>query len=113
MTLLLQALPSDLRAPDDVALLDAARRNQWRRCPQCHHMIELYSGCRHITCKCGCEFCYTCGVLWEKVPGGKSLQKCEWRQRVPGGVQLVAHILLLAAGPCDLFEVPPAVHEAA
>ena len=71
-----------MRDADDLALLDEARRNHWRPCPQCHHMIELFEGCRHMTCKCGFEFCYTCGTPWEREPGqARAVQKCECMQR--------------------------------
>lgn len=28
-------------------------------------MIELATGCYHMTCRCGYEFCYTCGAEWK------------------------------------------------
>ncbi|XP_022845885.1 probable E3 ubiquitin-protein ligase ARI9 [Olea europaea var. sylvestris] len=34
----------------------------WRRCQHCHRMIELNYGCYHIRCRCGHEFCYSCGT---------------------------------------------------
>ncbi|XP_076959749.1 uncharacterized protein LOC143635923 [Bidens hawaiensis] len=40
----------------------AARK---RQCIKCKHMIELAAGCYHMTCRCGYEFCYTCGAEWE------------------------------------------------
>ncbi|KKZ63062.1 hypothetical protein EMCG_02563 [[Emmonsia] crescens] len=46
------------------ATLEEAENHGWRRCFNCHSMVELTAGCRHITCKCGSEFCYTCGVRW-------------------------------------------------
>uniref|UniRef100_A0A251SRC1 RBR-type E3 ubiquitin transferase n=1 Tax=Helianthus annuus TaxID=4232 RepID=A0A251SRC1_HELAN len=41
-----------------------AARNMWRQCIKCKHMIELAAGCYHVTCRCGYEFCYTCGAEW-------------------------------------------------
>ncbi|GAB4825396.1 hypothetical protein Ancab_008269 [Ancistrocladus abbreviatus] len=49
----------------DAELKSLARRNLWRQCKKCNHMIELGQGCYHITCRCGCEFCYTCGAEWK------------------------------------------------
>jgi hypothetical protein len=38
------------------ATLAAAELEGWRRCYSCHTMVELNTGCRHITCKCRAEF---------------------------------------------------------
>ncbi|EEQ85426.2 hypothetical protein RJZ56_006493 [Blastomyces dermatitidis] len=46
------------------ATLEEAENRGWRRCYNCHSLVELTAGCRHITCKCGSEFCYTCGARW-------------------------------------------------
>ncbi|KAK9079417.1 hypothetical protein SSX86_001088 [Deinandra increscens subsp. villosa] len=46
-------------------LKNLAARNLWRQCNKCKHMIELSAGCYHMTCKCGYEFCYTCGSEWK------------------------------------------------
>ncbi|XP_020532679.2 E3 ubiquitin-protein ligase RNF144A [Jatropha curcas] len=52
------------RAED--AMLDTlAKENRCRQCVKCSHMVELASGCYHITCRCGYEFCYTCGASCE------------------------------------------------
>ncbi|KAF2423376.1 ariadne RING finger [Tothia fuscella] len=45
--------------------LALAARQGWRRCNQCRAMVELNVGCYHMTCKCGGEFCYLCGVAWK------------------------------------------------
>ena len=45
--------------PQDYGLgptLDQAERAGWRRCYHCRAIVELSSGCRHITCKCRAEF---------------------------------------------------------
>lgn len=41
-----------------------AQDEGWRRCYRCNTMIEHQSMCRHITCRCGAEFCYVCGKVW-------------------------------------------------
>ena len=35
----------------------------------CEQMIELGEGCRHMTCKCGYEFCFNCGKPFQ---GGRA-----------------------------------------
>ncbi|OJJ45340.1 hypothetical protein ASPZODRAFT_133986 [Penicilliopsis zonata CBS 506.65] len=67
-------------------LLQLAKKQGWQRCKQCRTLIELKSGCSHITyvlsypsslphieytdtilisCRCGFELCYTCGQRWK------------------------------------------------
>lgn len=36
----------------------------WRRCYRCHTMVEHKNACRHITCRCGADWCYICGKVW-------------------------------------------------
>ncbi|XP_074357992.1 E3 ubiquitin-protein ligase RSL1-like isoform X1 [Apium graveolens] len=50
---------------EDVKLKTLAAHNRWRQCLKCNHMIELAKGCYHMTCRCGYEFCYTCGSEWK------------------------------------------------
>ena len=40
------------------ATLEEAERQGWRRCYNCRSMVELATGCRHITCKCRAQFWY-------------------------------------------------------
>lgn len=47
------------------ATLDFAEQEGWRRCIKCNAMVELTVGCRHMTCTCKAEFCYTCGAVWK------------------------------------------------
>ena len=51
--------PRGERCPQDRSLeatLAAAELEGWRRCFNCHTMVELAQGCRHITCTCGAQF---------------------------------------------------------
>ncbi|OAL55280.1 hypothetical protein IQ07DRAFT_470942, partial [Pyrenochaeta sp. DS3sAY3a] len=32
----------------------------WKACPSCATMVERREGCRHMTCRCGAQFCYSC-----------------------------------------------------
>ena len=50
---------SNQDCPQDFALeetLERAEMAGWRRCYNCRAMVELNTGCRHITCKCRAEF---------------------------------------------------------
>ncbi|GBE87478.1 hypothetical protein BKA93DRAFT_824529 [Sparassis latifolia] len=47
------------------AVLALASRKKWARCPACEQVIELHSGCYHMTCLCGQQFCYLCGAPWK------------------------------------------------
>ncbi|KAI5237583.1 hypothetical protein E4T42_09177 [Aureobasidium subglaciale] len=44
-------------------LLEAADREKWQRCYSCSRVVALSTGCNHITCHCGAEFCYVCGAV--------------------------------------------------
>jgi hypothetical protein len=63
------------------ATINVAESEGWRRCYSCRTYVEVgpFSlvpfymspntlkrtlGCRHITCRCGAEFCYVCGARW-------------------------------------------------
>jgi hypothetical protein len=72
-----QALPPDERSPEDRLLIQLAKEKQWRRCKACSRIIELISGCNHMTCRCGRQFCFTCGGDWANhntcVPAGNEI----------------------------------------
>ncbi|XP_064941873.1 E3 ubiquitin-protein ligase RSL1-like [Musa acuminata AAA Group] len=51
--------------PEETKLQSLAKQKLWRQCVKCNHMIELTEGCFHMTCRCGYEFCYTCGAEWK------------------------------------------------
>jgi hypothetical protein len=38
----------------------------WKACPFCLNMVERSSGCLHMTCRCGKQFCYRCGRPWSQ-----------------------------------------------
>ncbi|CAM6030245.1 unnamed protein product [Sphagnum balticum] len=60
-----QQLPLHLRDSEDSNLYKLAENQNWQRCRKCCRMIELAEGCYHMTCRCGYEFCYTCGAEWK------------------------------------------------
>lgn len=90
--------------PQDFSLsatLAQAERAGWRRCYSCRTMVELSTGCRHITCKCKAEFwygdfpgrerlpltisSYTCGARWrtcECTEADQALREAEIAERL-------------------------------
>eukprot|EP00548_Thalassiothrix_antarctica_P011244 CAMPEP_0194161152 /NCGR_PEP_ID=MMETSP0152-20130528/78782_1 /TAXON_ID=1049557 /ORGANISM="Thalassiothrix antarctica, Strain L6-D1" /LENGTH=521 /DNA_ID=CAMNT_0038870909 /DNA_START=46 /DNA_END=1609 /DNA_ORIENTATION=- len=63
---------------DDELLLDLSKQEGWKQCPSCSILIELRSGCNHITCQnCTEEFCYRCLKPWSKDNGMCSSGECE------------------------------------
>ncbi|KAM3433000.1 hypothetical protein MY4824_006260 [Beauveria thailandica] len=70
----------------DAATLDVLRlanARGWQRCSSCHHVVELSTGCNHISCRCGAQFCYI--EMWieilmtrnERFEWNKSSRTCE------------------------------------
>ncbi|KAF5125937.1 putative E3 ubiquitin-protein ligase rbrA [Metarhizium anisopliae] len=41
-----------------------AEEEGWKRCFNCHALVEHGEACQHMTCRCGTEFCYVCGLRW-------------------------------------------------
>ncbi|KAL2258808.1 hypothetical protein VTK26DRAFT_7732 [Humicola hyalothermophila] len=54
--------------PAAQALLRMAEENGWQRCYSCRRLVELNHGCYHMTCRCGAQFCYSCGEPWKTCP---------------------------------------------
>ncbi|KAG5922241.1 hypothetical protein E4U42_005533 [Claviceps africana] len=42
-----------------------AEQEGWKRCFNCHALVEHREACEHMTCRCGSEFCYICGLRWK------------------------------------------------
>ncbi|KAI7347763.1 hypothetical protein KC354_g13846 [Hortaea werneckii] len=54
--------------PEDEALqqlINIANAEEWQRCSECKRFVELNTGCNHISCRCGFQFCYVCGARWK------------------------------------------------
>lgn len=49
----------------DHEVLNLAEQQGWKRCPNCHHLVELSLGCFHMTCRCRKQFCYLCAADWK------------------------------------------------
>ncbi|XP_009769156.1 E3 ubiquitin-protein ligase RSL1-like [Nicotiana sylvestris] len=59
-----QQLNSDERDREDLMVRELAKAKEWTRCPYCKYFVEKTEGCLHMTCRCGSQFCYKCGVIW-------------------------------------------------
>jgi len=38
----------------------------YKKCPNCKMWVEKISGCNHMGCSCGIEFCYACGGIFQR-----------------------------------------------
>eukprot|EP00931_Biecheleriopsis_adriatica_P054973 TRINITY_DN32410_c0_g1_i1.p1 TRINITY_DN32410_c0_g1~~TRINITY_DN32410_c0_g1_i1.p1 ORF type:complete len:579 (-),score=61.55 TRINITY_DN32410_c0_g1_i1:52-1716(-) len=102
------------KAEDDFTKLCRARK--WMICWECCHVVEKSSGCNHITCHCGAQFCYLCGAKWgtckceavgeghalrhNRVPAAGQQHQCQWcRQVYPSELELEVHRGICAARP--------------
>lgn len=90
--------------PEIAKLVEQAKEKGWQRCYSCHAMIELQSGCNHITCRCKAEFCVCCGAQWKtcncpwfnysQIPNPDRLND----MRVPEPIRVIYRRVLDAAG---------------
>ncbi|KAL3008630.1 hypothetical protein AAZX31_07G042800 [Glycine max] len=71
-------------------LMELAKNKCWRRCPKCNFYVEKVDGCKHITCRCGNEFCYACGSSWN---GGQHIKLHEHLCNAIWYMLLVNHTL--------------------
>ena len=63
--------PHSLRGPtaEDVAFLQAMHAGgemgevKFRQCPRCSTWVERAAGCAKMTCRCGSQWCFECGIL--------------------------------------------------
>jgi hypothetical protein len=47
-------------------LKQLAKQKKWQTCPGCHSLVERSTGCHHMACRCGTQFCYGCGADWKE-----------------------------------------------
>lgn len=40
-------------------------KSLFKQCPGCCRIIEKDVGCKHMTCVCKTEWCFTCGMEWQ------------------------------------------------
>lgn len=103
--------------------------DQWnaRKCPKCSSYIQRAGGCPHMTCQsCACEFCYSCGRRYHKIPfigqhsNRLSIFGCPynltpdrpWLRRVirgsiATGVVVVSPLIVVGAGVAAITVLPP------
>ncbi|KOM52572.1 hypothetical protein LR48_Vigan09g123100 [Vigna angularis] len=43
-----------------------AKSEKWQKCPQCCMYVQKTAGCIHMICRCGCDFCYSCGMMYRE-----------------------------------------------
>ncbi|KAK5987577.1 putative E3 ubiquitin-protein ligase ARI9-like protein [Cladobotryum mycophilum] len=41
-----------------------AEEEGWKHCYACNALVEHKEACQHMTCRCGAQFCYVCGLRW-------------------------------------------------
>ncbi|CAL1709005.1 unnamed protein product [Somion occarium] len=50
---------------DGKQLAKLSQKAGWVSCPGCERVIELHTGCFHMTCICKTQFCYRCRAQWK------------------------------------------------
>ncbi|KUJ24183.1 uncharacterized protein LY89DRAFT_634121 [Mollisia scopiformis] len=104
--------------PQDGALqevLSSATGEGWKRCGNCKAMVELRTGCNHITCRCKAEWCYVCGATWKRCqcPQWQEAMLLERAARAAGNAEgqlpqapAVVPAQLVAPAPAPVVPVP-------
>lgn len=60
----------------DDNFLKLAKSEKWQKCPRCSIYVQKISGCIHVFCRCGCDFCYSCGMKYRE--GHKCRRRFNW-----------------------------------
>ena len=70
------------KSGSDELVLQLSREQGWKQCPKCSVLIELRSGCNHMTCaSCSHQFCYRCLRDWNNEQAQCSSGTCElWEE---------------------------------
>jgi IBR domain, a half RING-finger domain len=55
---------AQLSTDDSQALATWKSQARVQVCRHCHNTIEKNEGCKHMTCRCGYQFCWVCGEEW-------------------------------------------------
>ncbi|TNV85133.1 hypothetical protein FGO68_gene4724 [Halteria grandinella] len=51
---------------EDEAFREFAKGSKLKQCPFCKFWVEKSQGCDHMRCRCGKEFCYKCGGVYQR-----------------------------------------------
>lgn len=46
---------------DDAVFANLVKKKKWTSCPKCNEVVSRSEGCNAMECRCGQEFCYSCG----------------------------------------------------
>ncbi|KAI5481594.1 hypothetical protein MNV49_002820 [Pseudohyphozyma bogoriensis] len=46
---------------DNVVAAALVKSFAWKKCPKCSAVVERRDGCKHMVCRCNCQFCACCG----------------------------------------------------
>jgi len=72
-------------------------RGQCQPCPQCLVCCRRETGCDHIVCRCGCDFCFVCGA-----PSGEDCLCCSLAPEcMQGSVFFAAWLRSSWQSPCE------------
>ncbi|KAH7335135.1 hypothetical protein B0J17DRAFT_707904, partial [Rhizoctonia solani] len=98
-------------------VLALGRQEGWQSCPSCHHMVELDTGCYHMTCRCRHEFCYVCARRWKECTcpqwdETRLIAQAERRvERNLGALPAIARPAQVAARQLDIFRIAEDLRE--
>ena len=76
--------------PNDTDTIRFAESQGWKRCYHCRAYVELNTGCNHIRCRCGAEYCYVCGIKWEAQTCANGCPLWEERRLIEARVEMEA-----------------------
>ncbi|KAM3376966.1 E3 ubiquitin-protein ligase RSL1 [Capsicum galapagoense] len=82
----------ELRDANDVVFGVLAERKKWKRCPQCRHFVGLRGGCKIVKCRCGADFCYSCGKRVYR--HGCNCETASWFDRLINGIFCIILVIL-------------------
>ncbi|XP_038889081.1 probable E3 ubiquitin-protein ligase RNF144A-A [Benincasa hispida] len=104
---------------EDMMTMKLADEKKWKKCPNCKVYVEKTVGCVHIICRCGTQFCYSCGAKWggghacpnsayehsmmeaEYVVACETTKKAVWLRQFLAYLEVVPNMTLSVTLYCD------------